>query len=84
MLWKPNTVLFDRATQVIFQVTQAYVDLSVAIGIDLDQVAETKHLVLVAVADQDVEIGVDHGRFIATCDLEGCGADAISLVGFGF
>ena len=48
--------------------------------LNFDQVAEVDDLVLVAIADEDVEIGVDHADLIAPGDLEGRGLDAIGLV----
>jgi hypothetical protein len=48
-----------------------------------DQILEAQVHGLVAIADQDVEVGVDHRGLVAVRDLEGRGLDAVGLVGLG-
>ena len=75
--------LLDRPRQVILEVAEAHVGRAVAVRLHFDQVAEVEHLALVAVAHQDVEVGVDHRRLVAAGHLEGRRLDAVRLVRLG-
>ena len=54
-----------------------HVEVRLALHLDLDQVAEAKHLVLVAVLHQYVEVGVHQARLVAVCNLERHRSDAV-------
>ena len=67
----------DAAGQVVFRVAQLHIQIRFAAHLHLDQVAEAQHLVLVAVAQQHIEIGIDQARLVAVRHLEGHGANAV-------
>ena len=74
--------LLDGAGDVVLRVLEADVQIGLAAHLHLDQVAESKHLVFVAVLHQHVEVGVHQARLITVRDLEGNGADAVLGVRF--
>ena len=76
--------LLDGTGEVVFQVAQAHVYVAIALRLHLDEVLEVERLVLVAVAHQDVEVGVDDGGLVAPGHLERQRPDAVGLVGLGF
>ena len=48
----------------------------------LDKVVEVKRDELVAIPDQNVEVGVNQRGFIALCDSKRCVPNAVNLIGF--
>ena len=78
---EPRRRLLDGARQIVLEVAQAHLDGGAAAAVDPYQVLEPQHLVLIAVADQHVEVGVDDALLEAVLDLEGRGADAVALRG---
>ena len=70
----------DGAGQIVLRVAQTHIYVAVTEGLDFDEITEAEHHVLVAVADQDVEVGVDDRRFVAARHLERCRPDAVGLV----
>jgi hypothetical protein len=73
--------LADDAGEVVLGVAQAHVQIGLALDLDVDQVLKAERLELIAVLDQDVEIGVDHRGLILGRGLEGDGADPVLLAG---
>ena len=71
--------LLDGAGQVVLGVAQAHLQLPIRADLDLDEVAEAQLFVLVAIAHQDVKIGVDHRGLVLAGGLEGHRLDAIFL-----
>ena len=71
--------LLDRARQVVLEVAQTNGDVH-AVELDLDQILKGEGLVLIAVADQHIEVGVDHRSLVAGGELEGDALDAVVLV----
>ena len=78
---EPGRRLLDGARQVVLEVAQPHLGTPVAAAIDPDQILEAQHLVLVAVADQHVEVGVDDALLEAVLNLKGRGPDAVALRG---
>ena len=78
---EPVQHLLDAAREVVLRVAQLHVEVRLALHLDLDQVAEAEHLVLVPVLHQHVEVGVHQARLVPVGDLERHRADAVLAVG---
>ena len=76
--------LLDRASQIVFRVSQLNVQFRFANHLDLDQIAETQDLVLVAVTQQHVEVGVDQAGLVAIRHLKRHRPNTIFGIGFVF
>src|SRR5690606_39451634 len=66
----------------VLGIVQHHVELPLAAGLDLDEVTKAERLVLVAVGDDDVEIGAHHRGLVAVGRLERDGSNAVEPRGF--
>ena len=73
--------LLDGPGKVVLEVPQADVGPRTA-ALDLDQIREPQHLVLVAVLKQQVEVRIDQRGLVAVLGAERDRTDAVTLVGF--
>lgn len=73
--------LLDGPGDVVFRVAQIDIQLLVTEGFHLDQVAKAEGLKLVAILDEDIEVGIGHRGLVFAGGLERNGLDIVFLSG---
>ena len=74
--------LFDCLGEVVFGIAQFDIQIRLALNLDLDEVTESEHLMLIAILNKDVEIGIDDRGLVLAGELEGYRPDTKLFVGF--
>ncbi|EKD36315.1 MAG: hypothetical protein ACD_75C01556G0002, partial [uncultured bacterium] len=72
----------DCPGNIVFGVAQLDVEILLACHLHLDQIAETEGFELIAVLNQQVEVGVGHRRLVFAGGLQRHRPDAVLLAGF--
>ena len=71
----------DRPGDIVFGVAQLDLEILLALRLHLDQIPEAQGLELVAVLNEQIEIGVGHRRLVFARRLQGHRPDAVLLAG---